>query len=642
MSCQCCDELSSKLDAIQQKIAQLDSKYVLKAEKPEIIQAGIAGGFALSKEWILASGFATVALVLDKFGIAQGTAQEAVAKARTAQAKAEGAELAAEFSKTIANRADAKAANAIARATDAIGEATGAKALANQAKGLADNAISKANNAFDSARRALGISDEALAVGRQAAGKALRALDLIANIFGIIGIIFSILDSLDLRAKVAKLEQDVRGIFAKLFQVEQTAIDAHKVATEAQQAAFEARNTAQATLGVARGAQATATTALETAFQALGAYTLARSAYSLAQLAISRPGLPGPQGIPGIKGEKGDKGERGLPGINGLPGRQGERGLQGVPGIKGKDGKDGKDGIMNPADLEILRRIDRTTQENLQTSKRNNGMLNFLVPLTTVINTFVKRTWDFLQIDRVLNVLNVVTNLHNAYFLSRSLIETMAWALDSVLAVTGLNPEDSEGNAISVSTIVSNYVSGVVEDLVGRENLNDIQESLQKANRIYQASANLYYGLWSIFDSSQVILETIGQYIARVGNALRRSGTILEDSYGFMSERMDRIYQQGKRWQDLQERIDGVENAVSSVGLVAGEIQNIQYIVSEIPEQRTALTNELKTNSGYAGDSEMVDTQITANEIEEKLDAEAPVNLEEADPSTLGRPEEDE
>ena len=283
------------------------------------------------------------------------------------------------------------------------------------------------------------------------------------------------------------------------------------------------------------------------------------------------------------------------------------------------------DKLNDIPDLSLLAKIDTTTTATA-------GIVTTTATVVNTIQTLTKKTWDFLQIDRLLAVANFAMNLHNAYFLSRELAETAGWAIDSVMRLFGLHLEDSEGNPIGVSEKISELITSAIDRAIGEAKREEIAATLTRANRIYQAASNLYWSMWSIFDSGQMIVETIGQNVARIGNALRRSGTVLENAYGAMSERFDRVYQTGKRWEALSNRIDRADEAVSAVGLVADELVSIQEVSNELQEQRAELRAAIKI------EGELVDDPwsepLTEAEATSKATSQAPHNLD--DPSVGG------
>ncbi|WP_346291608.1 collagen-like protein [Sphaerothrix gracilis] len=590
-------------------------------------------------------------------------------------------------------RATAKSTEAIMNSSQAIRNSSDALLSARDAKNISSRLSGRIDNAVTSARRALGVSDELAGKVGRISGKVLDLAGKVASIAAVVDIVFNLLNSIGVKKSLEAinkrfelLENNVNKILtsmgitrSKAETASEDAISALKKANEATQAlkAFdkELNDATYAAITAANRSAENKTNiqkALSVANQALTAAAVvygvktavdlaqstANTALSVARGAASRALIPGP------KGDKGEPGIRGLPGKDGAPGQKGDRGPQGLPGLKGDrglpglpglpglngkngiNGKDGKNGvtriireeIVDQESKALLRKIDATTTSH-------TGKLGFLSTTTTAILTAVQasgallnKTWDFLQIDRFLNVANYAITLHNAYFLSRNIGESALWAVDSVFNIFGVQLEDNAGNQISVTNLITDKITNLITNMVGEENISGIQETLEKANRIYQSATNLFYLTYAVLDSSRTIAEVTGQYVARIGNGLRRSGSVLENSYGWMSERMDKIYQQSSSWNKMFTKLEAAETATDSVSMIAGEVSSIQSTIQELGNERTNLTG-LIAEAGY-GDNDTYSIPITTAETENKIDSEAPINMGEPefDPQTIGAP----
>ncbi|MEM9805134.1 MAG: hypothetical protein AAF959_07620 [Cyanobacteria bacterium P01_D01_bin.56] len=287
-----------------------------------------------------------------------------------------------------------------------------------------------------------------------------------------------------------------------------------------------------------------------------------------------------------------------------------------------------------------LTKIDLTTTATGGGVAANAGVLSQVFATVTNVQKFSRQTWDFLQIDRILAVANFTFNLHNAYFISRNLVETLGWTVDSVLSILGFQLKDADDEPIQLTEILGDWINGAIDAVVPDETQTQISQTLEKANRIYQAATNIYYSMWSLFDSSQAIAEITGQYVGKIGNALKKSGAVLENSYGWMSERFDRIYTTNRKWEQLINAADAAEVTISEVGFVASEVTQIGETFNELNRQRDDLKNLLRDEDRGGG---LESTTVTSEENDSKLDSEAPVNMSDPsfDAQTAGRPEDD-
>ncbi|MBE9182879.1 hypothetical protein IQ268_30550 [Oculatella sp. LEGE 06141] len=194
-----------------------------------------------------------------------------------------------------------------------------------------------------------------------------------------------------------------------------------------------------------------------------------------------------------------------------------------------------------------------------------------------------KKTWNFLQIDRVLNLLTFITVLHNAYFLSQGLAQTLFSAVSQSLSVFGV--EDEDGNPLDVGQIVSKYTDGFFKQIFGVENVNGIKAEWKKYSRIYQAASNILFALQSIGYSILESLEVVGNYVAWIGNALKRFGAVGEKAYRWMNP--DNNFSQNRFFNAL----NNIQEAVEAVDQVSGELLSIQDTWSELGTYKNNLDN---------------------------------------------------
>lgn len=291
----------------------------------------------------------------------------------------------------------------------------------------------------------------------------------------------------------------------------------------------------------------------------------------------------------------------------------------------------------DPFSPGINQRTQLIEQINLSMQTFQTQMLNKLdqklgpqLPggLSTVlesVSNLGKKTWDFLQIDKVLSVLTYVNTLHNAYFLSASLTNTLFDTLSVVL--NAVNIRDSEGNPFDVQSEVNKWTENFFKSVIGEETVEGMKESWTKYNRIYQSAMNVIYTIHGLVDSLRSIVEIVGENVSKIGNALRRAGVVFENSFGWMHEKFDVLSTGNSRWAKMFTRIDQVENVFSSIGAVASEVVSIRESVDDLRKNREELREALKdVGFGNLPESNLISEQ----EQENKLDSEAPLSLEDA------------
>jgi uncharacterized protein (UPF0335 family) len=196
-----------------------------------------------------------------------------------------------------------------------------------------------------------------------------------------------------------------------------------------------------------------------------------------------------------------------------------------------------------------------------------------------------KRTWDFLQVDRVLSILTYITALHNAYFLSSSLGQTLFSAVSNVLAAIGI--KDSEGQPLDVGQIVGQWTESFFKQIFGVATVDGIKAEWKKASRVYQAASNVIWSVQSIFDSTRSLLDLAIENTGKIGNALRKAGAVLENAYGPLVEKATARNKFQKRLDDFTNGVGDIENVISNIDSAASEVLSIQETVGQINEQRT-------------------------------------------------------
>ncbi len=548
------------------------------------------------------------------------------------------------------------------------------------------------------AAKALGISDEALRIGRQALKTATAVLGKVLIILDLIQTILSVLNAIDLRRRMSQIENRVSmlesafsrllgQLFSQLEKIRATALDAKSTAEAAEALANVARTTAGNAQRMAGEARSEASGAFSLARQAFniavsyGAQVaiiggLAAVANTKADAALRRTMTPGPagrngvdgkpgargkdglRGLPGKDGRKGDRGIPGIPGRNGLPGQPGRNGANGtngapgrpgrdgLPGAKGKDGINGKDGIVEPMDTALLRQIHAQTKRNgasaqriqsvqvthVSTSRNTNGIVKNVETISKKLQELSKKTWDFLQIEKVLLVMTYVTSLHNAYFLSRDIGDTLFWMINNVTQFIGI--KDADGGAIDAGSIVNQWASDLAKTVIGEQNLANMKETWIKHNRIYQASANVLYSVRSIVDSANQAIETTGNYVAKIGNSLRRFGAVRESAYDFMNENFRTSRTNRPLWEKAMTGLENTENVTNDLASISSDVLDVKTQLDELDAQRDELDASVRDNGGFLNLS--TPTEIENEMAEEKELSEAPISLEESDPYTVG------
>lgn len=427
-------------------------------------------------------------------------------------------------------------------------------------------------------------------------------------------------------------------------QAQTTADGAVRNAKQANENATTAYKKAVGAESIAEQAKRLGGQALSKAGEAL---SVGLTALALYQTFKGLRGLKGDPGIPGRQGERGFQGVPGIPGragrdgvttvvqIPGAPGPQGERGLPGLSGLPGRngrdglpgrDGKDGKD--VSPAEAASLRTliIAQHTQTRANSTAQHQGtrttiltpIMAALAPilallkqiydavmaisnaailaLLNVINTklgaqvtgglsqFIKTIAENTYLEKALSVLTFAATMHNALMLSNNVGQTLISIIDQVTAF--LLPKGVDGTPINFSESLGKTVKLVIESAIGEENYRELSEDWAKANRIYQATCNVFNQVTQLGGLITTGLEVVGGNVGKIGNALRKGGVLLENAYQYMNPQPNL---QGKFFSFM----NTANEKLSSIATVVAITIAFKEVIGGINLSRAELSREI-------------------------------------------------
>jgi hypothetical protein len=565
--------------------------------------------------------------------------------------KATNAVNAANGAKNLADVANTKATGAVTDAATSLSKAN----IVERGLGAVENTLqvvdrkvgevaTKATNALSKAGRAIGLSENALSL----AGRGLR---LIGRAFVLIDVIFGLFAALTFASQLRELSRRIDGIdrlmnvvFRAIGVVDGKAGQAKRKADDAYARATGAQATADQARSIGQQAASAASLAGQVAYNALGLATslvflrqtvpriqtlaeqasaAARTAQATATAALTRtlrpgqrglpgviglpgrqgvPGRPGPPGTPGRAGERGRAGLPGFPGLAGARGRQGQRGpaavpgrdgQRGLPGLRGLRGPAGAPAPENPMNDALLRKIDATTTANLATSRGNQGFLGAIATQATAAQAFAVKAWENTRLQKLINLLTLVSVLHNAAMLSRSVGETIGELASNMLATVGI--KDETGNQLDINQLVGTSTRNFVQTIVGVEVYTDVSTAWKKASRIVSSAALIVSTVRGLHDTSKDVMEWTAENTGKIGNALKRWGVVGERAYPWMSERVKAQDAYRLKFQRVTDGLESLEDTASSLSTVSSNVREIQEEYTELKTQKNAFTALLTT-----------------------------------------------
>jgi hypothetical protein len=201
-----------------------------------------------------------------------------------------------------------------------------------------------------------------------------------------------------------------------------------------------------------------------------------------------------------------------------------------------------------------------------------------------------------LKLPELINALTLIAVLHNAAMLSQSLVGSLGSIITEGLSIIGL--KDEEGNSYDANEILGKQVNSFIVSILGEAVWKNLQTRWNAANRVYQAGANIISSVRSIGNSTQVIARYTAENTGRIGNALKKSGVISENSYNWMPERVTPQFAWIRGLENLNEGVSALGSTVSEVSSIQQELLNIQEQQKEFDKSKdeavTGITEEEK------------------------------------------------
>ncbi|MFN6485442.1 MULTISPECIES: hypothetical protein [unclassified Nostoc] len=170
----------------------------------------------------------------------------------------------------------------------------------------------------------------------------------------------------------------------------------------------------------------------------------------------------------------------------------------------------------------------------------------------------LSRFADWMHLDRVLNILIFAATIHNGLMLSNDIGQTLVGAINNILQLIGLKKED--GSAFDIGSVISGSIENIIKGAIGADNYVVLKESWAKANRIYQASVNILNAFQGLSSAILTGLEMTAGKVAKIGNALRKSGEVLESAYGWMNPQ--------PKFNRVTQTLEGLQNGASTIQMV--------------------------------------------------------------------------
>lgn len=238
----------------------------------------------------------------------------------------------------------------------------------------------------------------------------------------------------------------------------------------------------------------------------------------------------------------------------------------------------------------------------------------------------VGRLSNFLGIDRILNILNLMAVLHNGFMLSNQLKVTLLEVLSSIGNATGLL-QSAEGDNVDLNATYNKGITSLIDSVIGEQERVRLELLFKRYNRIYQAGANLMNSIQSMTNSLGEVLETTAEYTGKIGNSLMGAGAIAGNAFRWMSEKHDA---KSSKFLQYQTSIGGVTQALEVINEISENVVEGQ----EAKIEADKATAKFKADLAVAEKNPGIENKAVADEIKRQKDA-ATANTEGDDDTGL-------
>lgn len=246
-----------------------------------------------------------------------------------------------------------------------------------------------------------------------------------------------------------------------------------------------------------------------------------------------------------------------------------------------------------------------------------------IVGMQQRLNTLYNR----LGVDRMMHALNIALGVHNAVAVSRAVGQTLGYVVDATAQAAGFQWTDTQGNQISFSQVFGANAVGFVQNVIGADLYNNLNANFNKLLRVYQTGQNVAWAVRGIIDPIRSATDIITENTGKIGNALRRSGAVLENSYQIMPERATLQSATEKKIETFTASVQDIGEGLETFGELSENVIEIQENTQQLQESSTAFDNEIEnitdqkeadnTASNFASQSpvitlaDLVPTKIT-------------------------------
>ncbi|ANV89228.1 hypothetical protein [Picosynechococcus sp. PCC 8807] len=257
--------------------------------------------------------------------------------------------------------------------------------------------------------------------------------------------------------------------------------------------------------------------------------------------------------------------------------------------------------ITRNAIFAIPARIGQSYQniskEVVDWNKRNllpklNGIQSKLDQTYNKLVDRFNKLWDYMKMDRILNVINTAASVHNAAMLSRNLAASLLDTIGETLGIIGL--KDPDGQAYNLNAILGRSAQDLIVGMIGQQAFNNLSEDWRNWNRIISAGAGVVMSLRNIQWAIAEGVENLNTWVARIGNGLEDDGVVTDRKWPWMRENVGitRITGLDK----LTNTLESAEEITENIYATVASGQEIAESVTQLRQAKASFDQTLQTD----------------------------------------------
>ena len=213
------------------------------------------------------------------------------------------------------------------------------------------------------------------------------------------------------------------------------------------------------------------------------------------------------------------------------------------------------------------------------------------------VQSFTEKFAKATRLDKVYNALTLFLVIHNASQLAQNLGQSLDELINTGLQAIGIRDEKDE--PLSISGAIGGGVSDFIKSIIGEDVYNSASLAWKKGSAIYSASVNIADAITQPLAGLASGLTQVGNNTGKIGNALVKSGTVLENAYDKMSENVQvntgKLAQLNNYINDGNSAVELVDSFTELARVPLETKESFDNVKTELDGLKTKMNEEVAT-----------------------------------------------